>query len=215
MQLWRQTTVNAQELLVHNSSQWQGTEGLHTRLVNILRILVLTFQLEGKVIGQMATLVVTTEQPQAVWIPNLQRPQVKHTLDGEVASVDVVSQEQISGIGWVTTDLEQLHQIIVLAVNISTDGDWRIHLEQVWLLSENLASLVDNVDGLLLGETTFSVEMLLQECEIWLGWILLGKELLVGRCAHSWCLNIYNQVSLEASSKMGAVLYLCRLFPLC
>ena len=41
-------------------------------------------------------------------------------LDAEVASVDVVPQEQIaSGRRW-TSDLEQLHQVIELTVHVST-----------------------------------------------------------------------------------------------
>ena len=88
-------------------------------------------------------------------------------------------------------------------MNISTDGDWRIHLEQVWLLGENLASLVDDVDGLLLGEASLAVEVLLQEGEIWLGWIDLGEELLVGWYAHGWCLDICVAVSILYLIEVG------------
>lgn len=41
-------------------------------------------------------------------------------LDGEVSSVDVVSQEQVSGVCRVASDLEQFHKIVVLSVNVST-----------------------------------------------------------------------------------------------
>ena len=109
VELWRQSSVNAEELLVHDGCQWQGTERLHTGLIHILRVLVLTLQLEGEVISQMATLVVTTQKPQAVWVPDLQRPEVKHTLNREVSTIDIISKEEVSGVGWVSTDLEQLH----------------------------------------------------------------------------------------------------------
>lgn len=41
-------------------------------------------------------------------------------LDGEVSSIDIVSQEKVSGVCRVASNLEQLHQIVVLSVNIST-----------------------------------------------------------------------------------------------
>jgi hypothetical protein len=34
-------------------------------------------------------------------------------LDAEVASIDVVSEEEVAGIGWFATDFEQLHEIIL------------------------------------------------------------------------------------------------------
>ena len=35
--------MDAQELLVHNSGQWQSTEGFHARIVYTFRILVLAY----------------------------------------------------------------------------------------------------------------------------------------------------------------------------
>jgi hypothetical protein len=40
-------------------------------------------------------------------------------LNGKVSSIDIVSQEEVSGICRVASNLEQLHQIIVLSVYIS------------------------------------------------------------------------------------------------
>jgi len=40
----------------------------------------LTLKLEGEVIGQMPTFVVTTQEEQCIGVPDLERPQVKHAL---------------------------------------------------------------------------------------------------------------------------------------
>lgn len=64
-------------------------------------------------------------------------------------------------------------------------------------MRENLASLIDDVDGLLLSEASLAVEVLLQEGEIWLGWVDLGEKLLVGWYAHGWCLDICYAVSMS------------------
>ena len=80
VQLGTETTVDTQELLVHNSSEGKSAERLHARLVHSLRIFVLALELEGEVIGQMATLVVTTHEPEGVGVPNLETPEVENTL---------------------------------------------------------------------------------------------------------------------------------------
>jgi hypothetical protein len=105
---------------------------------------VLAFQLESEVVGQVAALVVTTEQPQGVGIVNLERPQIQNALDAEVSSVDVITQEKVASLGWVATDLEQLHQIVVLAVNIATYGNGGVHLQKVGLGPQNFGAFSKN-----------------------------------------------------------------------
>jgi hypothetical protein len=61
MQLGAQSSVNAQKLLVHDSCEGKSAERLHARFVNLLGILVLAFELECKVIGQMPALMVPSE----------------------------------------------------------------------------------------------------------------------------------------------------------
>ena len=56
-----ETTVYAKELLVHDGSQGQGAEGLHTRLVYLLGILVLAFEFEGEVVCQMPAFMVSSQ----------------------------------------------------------------------------------------------------------------------------------------------------------
>lgn len=80
MQLRTETTVNTQELLVHNSSEGKSAERLHASLVNGLGVFVLALKLEGEVIGQMATFVVTAHEPESVRVPDLEGPEVENTL---------------------------------------------------------------------------------------------------------------------------------------
>lgn len=61
VKLRAQSTVYAKELLVHDCSQRQCAERVHACLVYRLGVLVLAFELEGKVVGQMAALVVTSK----------------------------------------------------------------------------------------------------------------------------------------------------------
>ena len=54
-----ETAVDTEELLVHQSSQGQTVECLHAGVVHILRVLDLALLLEGEVLGEVTTLVVT------------------------------------------------------------------------------------------------------------------------------------------------------------
>ena len=76
MQLRAETAMYAKELLVHDSGQGQCAERIHTCVVYSLGIFVLAFELECKVVGQMATFVIASEQPESVRVPDLKRPEV-------------------------------------------------------------------------------------------------------------------------------------------
>ena len=80
VKLGAKPTVYAQELLVHDSGEGQRTEGVHAGFIDGLGVLVLAFELECEVVGQMATFVVTAQQPKRVGIPDLERPQVQNAL---------------------------------------------------------------------------------------------------------------------------------------
>ena len=81
VELGAQSSVYTQELLVHNGGKGKRAERVHAGFVDSLRVLVLAFKLECEVVCQMAAFVVTTEQPQRVGVPDLQRPQVQYALD--------------------------------------------------------------------------------------------------------------------------------------
>jgi hypothetical protein len=53
-----------------------------------------------------------------------------------LSSVNVISQEEKVGAGRETTHLEHSDQIRVLTVDVSYDFDWRIQLEEGWLIEE-------------------------------------------------------------------------------
>jgi len=80
VELRAQPSVYTQELLVHDSSERERTKGVHAGFVDSLGVLVLAFELEREVVGQMATFVVTAQQPERVGVPDFQRPKVENTL---------------------------------------------------------------------------------------------------------------------------------------
>lgn len=51
----------AQKLFIHDRRKWKRTERVHASLVDLLRVLVLTLQLESKVVCQVPALVVASK----------------------------------------------------------------------------------------------------------------------------------------------------------
>ena len=78
-----------------------------------------TFFLEGEVLSVGSGLVVSSQQEKSVWTANFPDKQVENHLNTEVASVHVISEEEIPGGGWVSAHLKQLDQVVELAVDIS------------------------------------------------------------------------------------------------
>jgi hypothetical protein len=75
-----ESTVDAKELLVHDGGKWETAKGLYTRFIHLLGVLVLAFQLEGEIVGQMPAFVISAQKPERVWIPNLQSPEIENAL---------------------------------------------------------------------------------------------------------------------------------------
>lgn len=95
VQLRAETTVDTEELLVHNRRQRQRTEGFDARLIDPLAILVFTLQLEREVVCQVATLVVTPQQPKRVGIPDLQSPEIQNALRPKISFLDDTRSTEI------------------------------------------------------------------------------------------------------------------------
>lgn len=60
---------------------------------------------------------------------------MKVYLNTKVPTINVVSEKQITRLCRVAADLEQLHEVVVLAMHIATHGDGGIHLKHVWLVA--------------------------------------------------------------------------------
>ena len=96
----------------------------------------LTFLFEGEVLCEVAALVVAPQEEECGGVAKLQCPQVedalqhsrmsaaqpRHThLYTEVASVNIVAQEEVLGAGGRTANLEEFHQVIELTMDVSAD----------------------------------------------------------------------------------------------
>ena len=75
-------------------------------------------------------------------------------------------------------------------MNISTDCDWSIHLEEIRFTFEDLCSRIYYPESLFFGQSAFSAEMLLQKLQIRLRTVMRRKELIVSRRIERRSLNL-------------------------
>lgn len=80
MQLGTETSVDTEELLVHDRRQRQGAKRFDACLVDALAVFVFALELESEVVRQMPTFVVTPQEPERIRIPDLESPEIQDTL---------------------------------------------------------------------------------------------------------------------------------------
>lgn len=113
-------------LLVEDVGKREVAEELGEGFVDSrIFVLGLDFSLEAIDHIHLLSLVVSSGHMQEILIGGLPGDQGEHALDGERASIDEVAVEQILVVdGGVAIDLEDVAEIVVLAVNIAANGDF-------------------------------------------------------------------------------------------
>ena len=91
--------------------------------------------------GDLAGLVVASEDGNAVLEADLEGDEERDGLDGVVAAIDVVAHEEVVRVGGLASDLEQLAQVVELSVDIATDGHRGAHLLHVGLIDQDFLCL--------------------------------------------------------------------------
>ena len=84
---------------------------------------------------------VTTKNGNAILIADFEGDQEGDGLNGVVATIDVVTHEQVVGIRRLSTNLEQLTQVVELSVNITANSDGSGNLLHVRLVDQNFFRL--------------------------------------------------------------------------
>jgi hypothetical protein len=139
----------------------------------------------------MTTFVVSSKHPKRIGIRQFQRIQVDQALDGKRSSVDIVSQKKVRCRGRVSTNLEELHEIIVLSMDVSANRHWRWNLKQVGLASKKISSIMNDSRRLVDGETPLFEKMILEELAI--GEPVRKKHVAVTRLERSWGWYTWNR----------------------
>lgn len=116
-----QTTVHGENLLVNDGSDGKTVEAVGKSLpqLNVIATLALVVESIDTVDG--GALVVTSEDEEVFGVLDLVGEEQADGLKRLLTSVDVITEEEVVGLGREATVLEESEKVVVLSVDITTD----------------------------------------------------------------------------------------------
>lgn len=117
---WGETTVEAEDLIVDERGEGEVIEEVGEVFPNI-RIAIFSKALivEAVDLCDLTRFVIATEDRNALRVSDFESNKESDCLYGIVTSINVITHEEIVGIGVWSTNSEKLHQVMKLSVNIS------------------------------------------------------------------------------------------------
>lgn len=104
---WRKTTMKAEDAAFNDGGQRQVIEQACEILPNIgISVLSQAFIIKSIDLGDLLTLVITSQDGNSVWISNFESDEKSHGLNRVVTSIDVISHEKVVVIRQSTTNFE-------------------------------------------------------------------------------------------------------------
>lgn len=89
-------------------------------------------------------------------------------LNTKIASIDIITEEQIARVSRWTTHLEQLHEIVELSVHVTTHRDRCLNIDHRLLEPEELGTFVDDPERYRLLDSALQYEVFLEDIDAWL-----------------------------------------------
>ena len=147
----REAAVHAKDAVLHQRSHREVVEQVrevfpHVRVAIFAQALVI----ETVHLRNLSALVVATGESDAPRVANLKCDQERHTLEGVVTTIDVVTHEQIVCVRGLAADAEELHQVEELAMDITANSDRRLYLGYIRLGGKKLLRFLTQLADALL-----------------------------------------------------------------
>ena len=93
-------------------------------------------------LSDLPTFVISSNQMDSIWVTDFESEEEKESFDAIKSSVHEISHEEVVGLGTLSAHFEQLHQIIELAMNITTDGQGSFNLDYICFVGEDFLGTV-------------------------------------------------------------------------
>jgi len=142
VQIGRQSTMDAEDLVINDGSNGKAVENHVECLPQLEGVTTLALVVETVNSVDGRALVVATKHEEVLGVLNLVGKQEADALETLRATIDVVSKEQVVGLGREATVLKKTQEIRVLAVDVSNNFQWGLEFQEDGLSHENLSRLV-------------------------------------------------------------------------
>ena len=135
----RQSSMDAEDLIVNDSRYGEKVEDLSKSSPDVERsILFDALVVESVNLGDESGLVVASEEGYSVSVPHLEGQQEEEGLNAVPASINIVAQKYVVGVGRVAPYFEELEQVVKLPVDVAADGDRRSNFDNIGFVFEDL-----------------------------------------------------------------------------
>lgn len=144
--------MDAKEAAVENGAQRKGIKAQHQRVVQSKAVLVLAFLFEIEKSGEVPAFVISAQQKHGIGTMQLERQQIQSHFAGEIPSINIITKKQILRIlvQWISPNIKELQQIVILPMDITTHSDRILQSENVGLsFEENFCSTDDGQSSFL------------------------------------------------------------------
>lgn len=111
--------MHAENLLINKCCDGEAIEAISEGLpqLDVIAALALIIKSVNTING--CALVVATEEEEVLRVLDLVGQEEAHGLEGLLATINIIPQEEVVGIGWETAIFEKSEQIVVLPVHIT------------------------------------------------------------------------------------------------
>jgi hypothetical protein len=117
---WRETTMDREDLIVNDCAYRDKVKDICKHLPYLwISILLLALSIEAIDLSDLPCLVVSAKKTDSVRVSDLVKQQESHRLNAMMASINIVSEEQVVDIRNVSSNFEHLHHVPELSVDIS------------------------------------------------------------------------------------------------
>ena len=115
------TTIDDTDLIVDQRGQGQVIEQVGEKLPNVgVSILSQTFVVEPVDLGDLPRLVVPTEDGHSIPVTQFEGDEQGDRLDRVVTPVDIVTHEEVIGIGRISTDTKELGKVVLYGSKVGS-----------------------------------------------------------------------------------------------
>jgi hypothetical protein len=137
---WTETSVHAKDLFIDNSSTREAVEAVGKSLPELDT--KASFALVIKAVDPIdgGTLVVSTQDEEIFGVLDLVRQQQTDRLETLLATVHVITQKDVIGLGREAAVFKETQQIIILSVHVTADLDRSLQLEKHGLTDQKITT---------------------------------------------------------------------------
>jgi len=118
--------MQTENLRSNDCSQRKVVEQLSKLLPHFsISILPQAFIIEPVNLSDLSALMVASKDGQSLWISHFQSDKESDSLNRVIASINVISHEQVISIRGLSSNLKKFAQVVELSMDVTTNSYWR------------------------------------------------------------------------------------------